>query len=139
MTSHSSTTVIPAAPAAIADLLASPGDLPGWNPALTRASGGRKTPAAAGDTVSVTVLRVLRGTLEYLEVTPERVAMDIRVPGLREESEWTMEQAEGGTRVTHTLTQTGNLAGAIAHQAAVVPSLRLARLKEQIRPTTPSA
>ncbi|QCX27370.1 SRPBCC family protein [Nocardioides jishulii] len=133
MTSHVSTLLIPAPAARVVQLLASPGDLAAWNPALTRTSGSPGVIADAGDSFDVTMLRVLRGTLEYVIVSPELVRMHITVPGLSEDGAWSLSSVDGGTLVEHRILQRGRLARHLAGEAPRVPALRLGRLRDRLR------
>lgn len=117
---------VPAAPHSIAETLLDPLGLPGWNP-LFRELRGRREPRV-GEVYELVLSIGLRGSFSYTSQEANRVGMTWHVPGLREESSWTLRGVAGGTVVTHRLERTGSFAALIGHGIRGVADLRLERL-----------
>lgn len=99
-------------------------NLPAWNPAISSVE--------ASDCTGVFLISVrglLKGTLTYAQPNPRTINMSMSLPGLTEESTFTLSPQPGGTRVTHTISQWGLLAAIIGRtEVSLVPAKRLARL-----------
>jgi len=117
---------IPAVPGAISATLLRPLALPSWNP-LFRELIGRREPRV-GERYELALTVGLRGSFAYRSLDPERIAMTWQVPGMREESVWTIQATPGGSLVSHRLERTGPVAIVMAGGIRGVADLRLERL-----------
>ena len=98
--------------------------LPTWNPAFTHVG-----PVKPDLTYPVTVQKLFKGTLAYSQPNPNTLEVTISIPGLTENSTFTLIPQEAGTKVTHFIRQHGFLSAVIGeHEASLVPKKRLTRL-----------
>ncbi|MBZ8176600.1 hypothetical protein GSS88_02145 [Corynebacterium sp. 3HC-13] len=114
----------------IANVILDAERLPTWNPAFTHVG-----PQRNDGKYPLVVQRILRGTLEYSRIGKE-ITCHIMIPGLTEESTFTLTSNGTGTTVTHTVRQRGRLSAIIGtHEASLVPNKRLTRLAHLLNST----
>jgi hypothetical protein len=114
----------------VRDVLLRPLEFPQWNPAFTTVA-GREDPVA-GERYELTIRSGLSGSLTYVDVEPERVAVQWSTVGFRESAQWTLEPTDRGTRVTHEFEHEGALAVVLRHAFRTVAQLRNERLAQRI-------
>ena len=117
-----------AAPAgAIAEILASPADLPSWNPLFAHLDGDPEPRVERS--YRLTLRLGLSGTFAYTMLDDGIIGMAWKVPGLREACTWTIRAvADHASVVTHSLTRSGPLAVVLGAATAGLADLRLQRL-----------
>lgn len=86
----------------------------------------------------MTVRSLLKGKLTYTQPSPDVITFHIEIPGLAEESTFTLIPDTHGTTVTHTINQHGVLTAIIGdHEASLVPHKRLTRLAQILNNSSP--
>ncbi|MEU3983199.1 SRPBCC family protein [Streptomyces sp. NPDC026672] len=121
---------IPAPPEAVRAVLLDPSALPDWNPAIhSIVAGGR---AEVGVPYRITAPARLSGHLEYVGIGDDRIEVNLRVQGMREEGWWELTPQGSGTRVAHGFTHSGPLARLLSNAYRGVARLRLHRLEDRV-------
>lgn len=128
---YSATTTLKHDPYIIRQVLLNIDNLAAWNPAFSHVE-----PAEPDGTHPITIHNLLKGKLTHAQPTPNVVRFQIKIPGLTEESTFTLSPNTHGTKVTHTINQRGFLTTIIGnHEASLVPHKRLTRLTHTLNAT----
>lgn len=132
MTAHLDQRRIAAPAAVVSRVIASPLDLPSWNPLFARLDGH---PEPRVDRPYRLMLRFgLSGTFAYTVLDDGIVGMTWEVPGLHEECTWTIRpEGDRSSIVTHSLSRSGRLATILSNATEGLAGLRLERLASVIR------
>lgn len=131
MTQNSATAILPYSVEIIMQRIIDAENLPKWNPAFSDVG-----PVNEKGEYPITVQKLLRGTMSYtqfreVDSNSQTIELEIKIPGLSEQSEFILEPMGQRTKVTHHIIQTGPLTAVIgASEAAAVPNKRLTRLKQ---------
>ena len=132
-TQNSAVIILEHDPSMIRKILLDISNLSTWNPAFSNIG-----PEDSDGAHPVTVRSLLKGKLTYTQPSPDVITFHIEIPGLTEESTFTLIPDTRGTTVAHTINQHGVLTAIIGnHEASLVPHKRLTRLTQIVNNSSP--
>ncbi|KQR61826.1 SRPBCC family protein [Frigoribacterium sp. Leaf172] len=124
---HSASRSMPHPPEVVRRVLVEASTVADWNPALSSVT-APPGPAVVGRAYPIRIRDLVGGRITYLEVGPTLVVHRLVAPGVDEQGEWRLEEARGGTVVTHRLEHRGIVLRVMHRAFEPVPAWRLERL-----------
>lgn len=114
----------------VRDVLLRPLEFPQWNAAFVAIAGPEHP--AEGQRYDLTIRNGLTGSLTFVRIEPQRVALQWSTVGFRETAQWSLEPAGRGVRVVHEFSHAGALATLLRPAFRTVARQRNERLAQRV-------